>query len=383
MIATSMWFSLKSTAGAVTFLTAFATTFAATTGAQSWSLSTRPTVVIGADADTMAEFSTIATAARLSSGEISVTTVRPAEIRLFSASGAFLKRLARPGGGPGELGVLWWVGRASDSLLTYDFTQARITVFDVPNNRVSTIPFAPTGAPARMVVLGFLGAGRWLLGTAPGPFPTAHANGPYRDSTTVVVWYPEREGMPVLGTYPNFGLFAHNGPRGTSFAFDRLSANTSIVPVGAEVWVGIPEQDVVLVLDDAGRVVRRIPVPLERSSFDASTISAERRRQLALAKDADDSARTAAMFDRDTRGQPTARFSRMFTGRDGNIWFEAFHPNRAAATEYVAVNRQGRVLGRMTGPPGVRFVDIGADYALGIRTDADDVETIVQYRINR
>jgi hypothetical protein len=234
-----------------------------------------------------------------------------------------------------------------------------------------------------MIVMGLLHGGSWLLGTAPRPYPNAQENGPYRDSTTLAIWSPLREGVTVLGTFPNFGLFAHNGPGGTSFAFDVLTANTSFVPVGTEVWVGVPEREEVVVLDDGGRVVRHIRVPLQRRVHSDRDMRVEMRRHLAQMKDAEDSARTTAMFDQSSRSSPTALFSRILAGGDGKIWFEAFHPVRTAPTEYVAVDRQGRVLARMVGPPGVRFVDIGLDYALGIRIDSDDVETVVLYRMNR
>jgi hypothetical protein len=351
--------------------------------AQSWSLSSSPTLIIGAAGDTMAEFTPIAAVARLKSGEISVTTARPPEIRLFSPAGSFVRRVARAGGGPGELGVLWWVGRSADSLLTYDFSQSRITIFDVPNQRVETTPFVASGAPTRMMVIGALDGTNWLVSTAPRPFPREHPNGPYRDTTTVGIWNRSSGNVTLAGSFPNFALFAHNGPQGSSFAFDLMSANTSFVAVGGDIWIGIPDDPQILVINRAGRSVTRVRVPLSAYAIDNAALTRARNRHLAVMKDAEDSARTTAMFAIDRLEGARTLFSRMFAGTDGHVWLEAFRVSRTDATEYVALDRQGRIRGRLHGPPAVRFLDIGEDYALGVHRDVDDVESVVQYQIRK
>lgn len=351
-------------------------------GAQAWTLSANPVLTIGASGDSTAEFNRIAGVARLASGSIAVTTARPPEIRLFDSRGAFLRRVARPGAGPGELGVLWWVGRSGDSLLTYDFTQQRITIFDVPRERVETIPFVASGASARLVVIGWLGDADWLVSTAQ-PFPRTHPGGPFRDSTMIGTWNRLSGHANLTGSFPNLALFAHNGPGGSSFAFDLLSANTSIVAVGDAIWVGNPDEPGITILDRAGRAVSRIAMPLPPRATSNAAVGMERNRQLAVMKDAGDSARTTAMFAIDRRGGALPRFARLFAGSDGLVWLEAFRVSRSEATEYVAMDRQGRVVGRLNGPPSVRFLDMGDDYALGVHRDNDDVESVVLYQVRK
>jgi hypothetical protein len=347
-------------------------------GGQTWKLSAQPTVVIGADGDTAAQFTHVMAVARFTNGEIAVLNALPFDIRLFSPAGKFVRRLARPGAGPGELGMVWWASRSGDSLLTYAMDQARITVFDVPRSKVATIPFVPTKVPGRMLVIGRLANGSWLAATWP-PSLSRHPDGPYRDTTIVGFWRSGVEGMRTVGTFPNLAFFADNG--GTEF--DLLTANTAFLVVGNELWVGTPEIRTITVYDATAKLVRQIRIPLEPARFDAAELRRVRDRRLSSVKRPADSARTSAMFAASKRplGGPT--FSRLLLGSDGRIWVEAFRLDRASSTEYVALDRTGRVVGRLTSPPGVRFSDIGADYALGVRKDENDVEIVELYTIVR
>ena len=349
---------------------------------QTWKVSAQPTTVIGADGDTTAQFTTIMGLARFTTGEIAVVNAMPFDIRLFSPSGKFVRRVARPGSGPGELGVVWWSGRSGDSLLTYDFSQVRITVFDVLRSKVTTIPFLPTKAPGRMLVNGFLANGSWLVGTWP-PSLGPHADGSYRDSTTLAFWRSGVDGVLPVGTFPNLAFFADNsGPRKGS-EYDLLSAHTTFLVVGNEVWVGVPETRSIAVYDATGKLARQVRVPIEPARFDAAELRRVRDRRLGTAKTAADSIRVTVMFGRRENALGNPAFSRLLLGRDGLVWIESFRVDRASSTEYVAIDRTGRVVGRLTGPPGVRFTEFGTNYALGIRKDENDVETVELFTLTK
>lgn len=274
--------------------------------------------------------------------------------------------------------MLWWAGRSGDSLLTYDMSQARITVFDVPRAKVVTIPFVPTNMPGRMLVTGLLDDGSWLAATWP-PSLTRHPDGPYRDTTTVGFWRNGVGGMRTVGSFPNLAFFADNG----GSVFDLLSANTVFLVVGSELWVGSPDSRSIAVYDATAKLVRQIRVPMEPARFEAAELRRTRDRRLGTARTAADSARTAAMFDPSKRSLRGPAFARLLLGQDGRVWMESFRLDRASSTEYVALDRTGRVVGRLTSPPGVRFMEVGMDYALGVRKDENDVESVEQYTIVR
>jgi hypothetical protein len=51
--------------------------------------------------------------------------------------------------------------------------------------------------------------------------------------------------------------------------------------------------------------------------------------------------------------------------------------------EYVVVSAAGTVVARVSVPAGVKLVEIGSDYVLGVAKDRDDVESIVMYGLRR
>ena len=349
---------------------------------QALKLSAQPTVVIGADGDTTAQFTYIGGLGRLSTGEIVVFNAAPVDIRLFSPTGKFVRRVARPGGGPGELADVWWFGRSGDSLMTFAFTQARITVFDVPRSQVATIPFAPTKVASRLVVSGALANGSWLVATT--SFPRTHVDGPARDSTTIGIWRNGADGMQPIGAFPNLAYFYKNSPSGLGLNLDALAAHTTFLTVGSELWVGVPEASSIAVYDTAGKLARQVRVPFEPIRFDNAELRRLRDRRLAAAKRAADSALISAMFDGSARPLGTRpAFARLLLGRDGHVWVESFRVDRASSAEYIAIDRTGRVVGRLTSPPGVRLWDFGPNYALGVRNDENDVETVEWFSIVR
>jgi hypothetical protein len=354
--------------------------------AQSWRLSPAPVLTISADADSNAEFTGIAGLARLASGEIIVVQGSPAELRLFSSTGKFVRRLARNGSGPGEMLNPWWFGHTGDSLFISDVALSRITVWDVPRGVVSTIVSAPRGAPSRMIVSGRLARGPWLVVSLPRLFSEQHADGPFRDSTVLGYWAGDTALVRIVGQFPNIPYFGYNKSRfgaAPGAGLDRLTPISSFVAAGDRLWIGDPGSDDLLVYDTAATRPARVRVPLAHAPFSPAAVRRTRDRILATAKRALDSARTMAMFDLATRPRNAPAFSRLLPGVNSGVWIEAYRAARDEATEYVAIDATGRVTGRFRGPAAVRFLEIGSDYALGVHRDTNDVDSVVLYRILR
>jgi len=280
----------------------------------------------------------------------------------------------------------WWFGHMGDSLFISDIALSRITVFDVPRAAVSTIVSAPRGAPSRMIVSGRLARGPWLVVSLPRPFSEQHAEGPFRDSTVLGFWSGDTTAVRIIGQFPNFAYFGYNPSRfgaGASAGIDRLTPISSFIAVGDRLWVGDPRNDDVLVYDTSVTHPARIRVPLPHAPFSPAAVHRARDRALATAKRALDSARTMAMFDLATRPRNAPAFSRLLPGANGGVWIEAYRATRDEGTEYVGIDATGRVTGRFRGPAQVRFLEIGSDYALGVHRDANDVDSVVLYRLGR
>lgn len=70
----------------------------------SWAVDARPLTVVGSGANDMQELSHVLGAGRLADGRIVVLNGRPMELRVFDAAGRFIRKMGRPGDGPGEFG---------------------------------------------------------------------------------------------------------------------------------------------------------------------------------------------------------------------------------------------------------------------------------------
>jgi hypothetical protein len=62
------------------------------------------------------------------------------EIRVYDASGAWLRTIGREGAGPGEFRAITWVGIFGDTLLAYDPRLYRMTVFTLDGELLDTWP---------------------------------------------------------------------------------------------------------------------------------------------------------------------------------------------------------------------------------------------------
>jgi hypothetical protein len=102
-----------------------------------WTLDTKPRLQIGGADDGPTGFAVIKGVAHLSDGSIAVANQRPSEIRIFDASGRFVRSLGRNGTGPGEFNrVPFRLLRSGDTLIGSD-------------NSMRDRVFAPNGELAR------------------------------------------------------------------------------------------------------------------------------------------------------------------------------------------------------------------------------------------
>jgi hypothetical protein len=100
--------------------------------ALAWRVAEHPMTRIGnAGADPSRQLNRPTSALRLPGGHIVIADQGDASLRFFDTNGTPIRTVGRAGAGPGEFRFLWWVRpMAGDSLLAYDATLFRISVFD-------------------------------------------------------------------------------------------------------------------------------------------------------------------------------------------------------------------------------------------------------------
>lgn len=112
-----------------------------------WRLSSDPVLILGtATGPPHSAFHRVGGAVRMPDGAVVVADLGTMELRVFSASGDFLRSFGGQGGGPEEFGGLLWVDRCgSDSVAAYDFVRARLTWWTPEGELLrSTTPAGPT-----------------------------------------------------------------------------------------------------------------------------------------------------------------------------------------------------------------------------------------------
>jgi hypothetical protein len=126
-------------------------------GAQSlphWAVAAKPVTTIGVDDGTAEqELEHVTGAIRLPDGSVVVANGTPRELRVYDASGRFLRRIGRVGDGPGEFrGRSDLLPAGGDSILVYDQTSTRVELFNGAGALLRQWPSAPGGAPRGQMI---------------------------------------------------------------------------------------------------------------------------------------------------------------------------------------------------------------------------------------
>jgi hypothetical protein len=72
---------------------------------------------------------------------------------------------------------------------------------------------------------------------------------------------------------------------------------------------------------------------------------------------------------------------RVLLGRDETVWLERY--SVSGNREWIVLDGQGNVLGRVTAPRGLFFVVVSRDQVWAIETDDDGLQHVVRYRVGR
>jgi hypothetical protein len=340
------------------------------------------------------EFTTI-TAARVPTGENAVLEIRSRELRLFGADGRFVKRIAGPGSGPGEIpGNLGFrLLRSGDSLhvvLMPGMATPSVNTYSVRDGFVSGLPVrAPETPRGGVAPIAPLGPGRWLtMGSGFTVMKPPAAADEVRPSflehgviTMGATNAYRRIDSLLVTTFVSYSLPSVVG--GFGFANSALVALDVISASADRVWIGNSATGTIRLLNADGSAVSTVPPLAAPRPFDIAKLDAVSKRLQAGLDNADRRARIAAQYSRAARPARAPVFTRFVSGTNGEMWVELYREDPNAAAEFRVLNRDGRTIAAVTMPAGVRVEDVGSDYVLGTIKDADDVPSVVVYRLGR
>jgi 6-bladed beta-propeller protein len=359
---------------------------------ERWTLDSKPLLQIGGADDGPSGFAFIKGVVRLSDGSIAVANQRPSEIRIFDASGRFVRSLGRNGTGPGEFNrVLFRLLRSGDTLIGSD-NSMRDQVF-APNGELARSlararPPSTSGNPARIAFDARGGAvvqaTEVVDATTPSEadvflrlFREASNGENYAFLLRVFLYRPTRE----RGVSPRAVVF---GPS------PRITADAS------RICIGNTADFVITCHDSLGRplVVIRRAVPsraiteADRKHFQDGYLAANKGASAQAIATIKESNRLTQFAER------APAFGRAMLSTSGDLWVSEFDPSEESLGQPSFQTPSGPLrcsvfagdgtwLSDIVLPPRFRPFEVGADYVIGVSLDGDDVERVTLYRIRR
>lgn len=345
-----------------------------------WSVSPEPTVEIGLlEGDPPYLFDQIGDVARLPDGRLAIADGGSGEIRLFDRSGRHVLTLGGLGDGPGEFrGVPSFVAWR-DSILAFDGTLARLTLFDLAGNLVETTAVEPTGSslhPLRMYSLG--GRVGEDLAMVAGSYPADMQPQPtvYWDSLPTLRYSREGALLDSIGEFSGMDTYSTE-TRAGSLTFGRFSS--------ADVASGR------LYMTDGGRYEVRVYVPdlgwteVYRASLEPRPVTdatlEEYLRPLLTRVETPEQRRLLTEWP---HAENLPWISRLVVDASQNIWVREYqHRYDPSPERWGVFSESGRWLGRMVMPIGFSPKEIGVDYVLGTSQDEFGVQRVLEYELSR
>lgn len=357
-----------------------------------WTVSEEPTLTIGrADGGGDYELYDVVGALRLGNGTVVVANAGTLELRFYDRFGAHLRSAGRRGGGPGEFQTLMRISRfVSDSILAVDVVGHSVSYFDSAGSFGRSVRLEPSAEIPLPNAVGVFADGGLLA------LPGVYALGGE---------------LPVRSERDEEGLFVYRADGTTAFHVGSvLGTERDIIPVqrpnartSVERWPRILGRKTAYaaagsrfyVADNETYEIRVYsPEPL------GLTLMIRKQHEHLTVMESDVS------FVRDsllaTRSGPAQQMvSRSFEHRPPPpTTMPAFAPDIQVDTEqclwvreflrpgdprvaWSVFSEDGVFLGMVETPSGLKLLDIGSDYILGLRLDEDDVEYLEIYDLVR
>lgn len=306
---------------------------------------------------------------RAGSGHLAVADGASQQVRIYDATGRFVRAFGGPGEGPGEFRSLWaLIPRLDGRLVALDRTAGGSGAeFDLGSGLVSSFRMPEGVSPVRHPVPSDV---VWGLDLAPGMDEERRRAGLRRPPVTIVRLSQDRmssDSVTSLRGYENFiitegddipimGRLPHAVPDGEG----RIAMGTA----------DALEYSIVDGRTGELRLIARIlGVPLTVSGAEV-----DREREEWLGPD-------PSPFIRDMMARlpvPAEKpgYQRMIVDADGNVWAGEYLglARRDEPQKWYVVDSSGVWLGVVDTPARFELMRVGADEVFGVRRDVNDVE---------
>lgn len=350
-----------------------------------WTVDSLPLASIGGDGQAGGALFRVTDAMRLPDGRIVAASAGTQQVRFYAADGRLLRAVGRSGQGPGEFGAPFWLGRLrGDSVAVWDAGLRRFSVLTAAGDFVRTI-----GSPGSLgvfpQVVGVLPDDRFVIAGSTSAQVLPPPGQPRRDTAAYVILDGGGTITDMLGVFAGTEMVAMGTPS-TGFVLRPR-------PFGRQTLAAVHDGRVYVATGDAYEVAvyepkrglrsvyraERRPLPVTRQDEDAY-----RRSLVTLGGDAQARAQAERLLESVSFPSEMPPLSGLEVDSAGYVWVkEPEKPGDTAPAAWTVLSPGGAVLGTVRLPRGLNVRQIGGDWVLGIVVDADEVEHVRLYRLER
>ena len=355
-----------------------------------------PIVDVGGSGDGNSELAFVVGALRLGDGRLAIADQGARAIRIFDANGKFVRAIGREGGGPGEFSSITRLELlAGDSLAAYDGLRVTLTVFDTSGRIGRTVSLART--PGGFRLEGLLGDGTMILSRAYNTM-FSRTSRLERDPIAYVAVRPGATTVDTVVQVAGSDIYLFAGAEFSSRQ-ERPFGRVSLIAVGRDrLRIGTGDSWQIETRTPEGRLVELHRVRHAPTAVSKADIARYKRELLERVQGsrvvatgggggpdmrAVMLARTRQMLEVIPFPETRAPYDSLIAGPDDELWVRASHPFAGQPTTWTVLSRSGAALGIVTLPAGMRPMDIGRDFIVGVTKDADDVEHVVVHQLKR
>ncbi|MBW3570189.1 MAG: hypothetical protein KY467_03710 [Gemmatimonadetes bacterium] len=354
---------------------------------QAWRVAAEPVTDVGvAEGDANQQFARVSDAVRLSDGTLMVADGQVNELRAFDAQGRYLRSIGRSGGGPGEFGGLEQLHLLpGDTVAAFDYLGRRLSFFTPAGTFVRSVTLEPVDGTLRPRPLGVFADGSMVVAPLFNPI-FRNSPRPTRDTVALALYSAAGRQSASLGRVPGREMVTLVSGGGA----DRMAVRDAR-PFGLATFFAVHGSRLLVGENARYELVERRPdgavVRLVRRSGDPQAVTKrdreaylERRRGRA----GDGASRGAEERLLKSLSFPEHKpyFAGLRLDAEGNAWVER-HPAPGADTPWDVFDAEGRLLGTVTTPAGLRVTQIGPDFIVGVWTDELDVPHVRVHRIQK
>lgn len=349
-------------------------------GTAQWAISTRPIFAAATDvASRNSDILEVSGATRLANGTVVVGDNGDQSVKWFRSDGKFLRSFGRRGDGPGEFQLVRLLGRCgTDSLFVYDGASQRLTVVSTDGkflaDRKVTIDGSHPASPSAIECGWTPRFG--VLGRPQGRVPQGDL--PFRSQVPVVM--QNISGVVVA----NAGVVqgAERQRFGTNVAPRPLGKQSTVAISRKWLYVGTRDSAYVNVFSTDGRAAPGVRLPLERrkltkrdiDGFLDALIDANPRATPATIKE---------LYGSLNYPEYLPAWGDMLTDALDCLWVQEYPTPGQKASRWLVFNDAHRQIAGLTIPADFSPLEIGTDWILGWRSDADGVKHLIAYSLNR